>query len=326
MRKLSKIIQKNESGIKYPEDSAVVLQCLVGIELELENVDASTIMQYTGEAPLWNTVGDGSLRNNGIELVSVPIAGVNIPNALESLDTILKQGAKTAEISERCSMHVHIDMRDVTVRQLLNFLIVYTIFEEEFFKYVGYYRKDNPYCVPLVDAYNLQELMEKLTGTDRQVERLINQWPKYSALNLKSLLKLGTVEIRLHPGTTDTKEILHWVNILLSIKKYILDNPRRNTQSIIDSVCADPEGLISAVFNGIFLDRITSDITDSMLDGARIAQQVYRYRELQTDAPVMQELGTRPHARARVGRPARAREPQQAPYEEWLSLHNITTS
>ena len=301
MRKLSRIINKRESGIEYPKDEKVVLHNLIGLELEIENVSVSTITPEVTSAPLWSIAGDGSLRNSGVELISVPVSGVNLTNAITELKDILEKGAPDAEITERCSLHVHIDMRDITVRQLLNFLVVYTIFEDELFRYVGYKRKENPYCVPLTDAYNLQELMEELTGTDKQVNKLIYDWPKYSAVNLKPLLRLGTIEVRLHPGTLDPQEVLAWANILLSIKKYIMDNPRRNTQTIIDYVCSNPEKLINDVFNNKLIQEINTDTIDGMLEGARIAQQLYRYRDvLKMDTQAVPSQHTRTTRRRRA--------------------------
>lgn len=276
MRKISKIVGKKENSMQYPEDPTVSCQSLVGIELEVEEVDQRAVLKALHEAPMWNVTGDGSLRN-GLELVSLPVSGVNLVSAIKELQYILDNSG-TPALTKRCSLHVHIDMRDMSVRQLFSLLVVYTIFENELFNYVGEERKDNPYCVPLSHADNLLELLEKFRGTDAQIARLISQWPKYSAVNLKTLGRLGTLEFRHHPGTLSVSKIFEWVNILLCLKQYVIDNPKRNTQSIIDKVCTAPEELIEEVFKDYFNIKMNTDVFDRMLEGARVAQQVYRYR------------------------------------------------
>ena len=144
MRELTKITGKKKNGVLYPEHDDVALHCLVGVELEVENVPINKLSSCIEKASLWGITGDGSLRNSGVEILSVPMAGANLIKAMGELDEIVQKGCSGAEITERCSMHVHIDMRDVTVRQLINFLIVYTIFETELFKHVGEKRMENP--------------------------------------------------------------------------------------------------------------------------------------------------------------------------------------
>ena len=112
---------------------------LVGIELELENIslgdweyyydtnkkNALDLMKY------WKIVQDGSLRN-GIEFVTDPLVGNNIIKGLDCLDYLVEYVNPTNNLKismgERTSLHVHLNVLDLTIEQLKNLVIILEIF------------------------------------------------------------------------------------------------------------------------------------------------------------------------------------------------------
>lgn len=99
------------------------MQGMVGIEIEVENITQQVIpLAY------WDAKSDGSLRNNGIELVSVPLQIKQVQLALEHVFDVLNQNNKP-DFSNRTSIHIHVNCRDLTQDQLYNFILLYAIFE-----------------------------------------------------------------------------------------------------------------------------------------------------------------------------------------------------
>ena len=118
----------------------------VGIEVEVENV--RVYLGNNGIDPWWDNIDDGSLRNGGREFVfSQPMFGQDIVNALEALNMSLSPTG--CEYTERCSVHVHVNVRDMTFDQIANMTVLYALAEPLFFAKVDDARERNFYCKPL---------------------------------------------------------------------------------------------------------------------------------------------------------------------------------
>jgi len=178
----------------------------VGIEVELEGI-TNTVIPKT-----WKIVEDGSLKVEGREFVSIPLK-------LQYVDVELSRlfsGLPKKQISARCSIHVHVDVRDLSEEELYKFLILYVIFEKALFNISGN-RWDSNYCTPL---YMSPDIVQNF------VVHPYTTWYKYSALNLLPIYgnknegsgRYGTVEFRHHQGCVDKDEILNWINTVVSIK------------------------------------------------------------------------------------------------------------
>ena len=186
----------------------------IGIEVETENVT----YWDDGYSPYWKITEDGSLRNNGREFISVPIKAFRVENALTSL--FEKQLNKDIDFSERTSIHIHMNVRTMTVEQLKTMILLYLVFEKAMFRYVNPDRYDNIFCVPLNETNfggNLRGLFEEDYIHDMS-------WLKYTAMNLCPIFEKGTVEFRHLHGTKDIKEIVNWINLILCLKKAALKN------------------------------------------------------------------------------------------------------
>ncbi len=208
---------------------------LFGLEIEVENVKLGQFndaIDNTGYL-IWTPKPDNSLRNNGMEFVSVPMKGVMIHKALNFLADAL--GSKI-DFSSRTSVHVHINVRDMTISQIAAIGVVYAAVERMLFKWIGKGREHNIFCVPLYETHDLQGLFSAAIARFHQPVSY-----KYSALNfnttcLNSGLPLyGTVEFRHLYGTLDVHTIIDWINLIFCIKKYVM---KRELSTIVAQVCS----------------------------------------------------------------------------------------
>lgn len=207
-----------------------------GIELEYENVD------LPGRNPrLWTTTGDGSLRNNGVEFVSSVLSREEMPQALDLVEEFLRPLRPNP--SPRCGIHVHLNMRPHTVGQLFSFLTAYVLLEPSIFQHFCPERLTSSFCVPLYKNNNVLSRAHEAVQSARRGERLplsnLVNTSKYSAMNLASLLRFGTVESRQLPATTDFRLLRRWINMLTRL----YDNSVRYT---------DPARVV-AIYDGLGL-------------------------------------------------------------------------
>lgn len=187
---------------------------VVGIEVEVEfEKSYNEYFEY-----YWNNSEDNSLKWNGREFISKPI---RIIEAKDALSFLFENINKSNPIfTQRTSIHVHINVRDLTVEQLLLFIMVYFIFEKLLYKFSGG-RDNNHFCIPLTDIdfiYWFRNIKSKLQNIDFQNLNL----NKYSGLNLipafnKKDIK-GTFEFRHMAGNNNINLIYNWIKIIGRIK------------------------------------------------------------------------------------------------------------
>jgi hypothetical protein len=203
--------------IKSPE--------LIGIEVEIENV-----VELPGNPnKAWQIIEDGSLRNNGREFITKPVAASNAPVLLE----YLMNGylAKNCCFSPRTSVHVHLNMQDFTTPQVIDFVMLYSLFEKLFYKFCGRGRVKNIYCVPLIDTDLLANLGEK------NLEHA--GWSKYTGLNLLPLQQYGTVEFRHMHGTRDVGKLCVWINLITKLKEYVRAHSTKDIRNDVINMTDD---------------------------------------------------------------------------------------
>jgi hypothetical protein len=217
----------------------------VGIELEYEGVVASVI-NAEALGKYWHTEIDHSLRTGGLEFISKPLKKSQLEDALITVKAeLVKSGA---HISKRCGVHVHLNVSDLTFNEVWKVLTLYTAAEPYVFKHFADGREDSHFCVPVwantafqshcwEDASRLYRGMQKRTRSNMfmlqvpgpqghmlrtyvPLKMLGN--PKYSAVNVQSLQKFGTLEFRHLYGTTDMRKVDRWCRFLLRLREKAL--------------------------------------------------------------------------------------------------------
>lgn len=190
-------------------------QGMVGIEVEVENITQVVPLQA-----FWESKSDGSLRNNGVEFVSHPLQVKHIQHAIEHLYTALHLNNKP-DFSNRTSIHIHVNCRDMTQDEVYNFVLLYAIFEKHFYSVAGTKRMNSIFCVPLFRT-------NELNRASQLIYEFQPYWHKYCGLNLLPLVDnngqrgYGTIEFRHLFGTTDTQKIYNWINDILCLRKYAM--------------------------------------------------------------------------------------------------------
>jgi len=237
---------------------------LVGVEIELEGFSRYHMFKF--KSKYWTVKQDGSLRDDGLEFIfNHPLSGVDIERALFEFETWIKSYSEKyghPNITERCSVHVHVDMRDATVRQAHVFILLYMTFETMFFHEFGKDRDGNNYCIPV----GMSAAKRNLSGVGSKSEGKVTaslEGSKYTSLNTGAVYHFGSFEIRLHEGTYDSQAILKWVCILLSMKEYS-DNHEINPL------------MFPTMISEIGLNEFVADVFDHYMDG-------HLYRGWQTD-------------------------------------------
>lgn len=197
-----------EAGLTK-QDCMVDQRALVGIEVEIENCPEYFVLPY-----YWSTIEDNSLRNNGREYVSIPMRAYQVPYALDHLFHYVSSYNPKFDFSPRTSIHVHLNVRDLTWEQVKTLTLLYAIFEKHFFHIAGTKREESIFCVPLYKTAQLDHLML----LDHPIA-VAENWNKYNAINLQPIAKYGTVEFRHLYGTDNKQVIINWINNILSLRK-----------------------------------------------------------------------------------------------------------
>lgn len=200
---------------------------ICGIEYEIEDIkdfNASKIFNAC-----FQIKDDSSLRNNGKEFISAPGSYKQQIERLREIKQCIVCGPEA--FSERTSTHVHVNVSQLTLKQLNSLMLLYALFEPVFFDFVGEGRANSIYCVPLSYTY-------LPNSYHKGIASLIKQWHKYTAFNLCRVVDIGTVEFRHLYGTLDEDVISAWLLLLkrlylfventpdFYIKQWFLDNPK----------------------------------------------------------------------------------------------------
>lgn len=260
----------------------------VGVEIELEGFGRHKMGQVDER---WKVVKDGSLRNNGREFVfKEPMYGTDVVECLENLPHTFRELGVVPVISDRCSVHVHLDVRDLEYSQLLTLITTYLLCEPYFFAVGGEERRDNIYSMPLASSDDyLKRLGKALRGTGQEeglmFRRHIDENVKYSAFNVAPVYTQGSVEFRHHRGTYHVRELIRWINMVLCIKRYTMRlGDTKITPDFIDEVVnGGYEGFIQQVFDGVDIPQYI----DGWDNAARVAKRVAVVTEEPSDAPLL---------------------------------------
>lgn len=190
-------------------------QGYIGIEIEVENI--------TRDIPIeayWACKPDGSLRNHGVEMVSNPLAVKQIQLAVEHAYSALYQNNQP-DFSNRTSVHIHVNCRDMTQDQVYNMVLLYAIFEKHFFAVAGTKRLNSIFCVPMYRCNILKNAWDL-------IYHMTPNWKKYCAINLLPLVPnndtgcYGTIEFRHLYGTSDPQELMKWINDILCLRQWAM--------------------------------------------------------------------------------------------------------
>jgi len=184
----------------------------VGIEIEVEGDNLPN--HVVG----WHKENDGSLRGESCEYVlKKPCARDKVNLYTNRIAKGYKDAGPVIHNSPRTSIHVHINVQDLTFTQIYNFMLLFLILEKPLVAFCGEERINNLFCLRSYDAEGLLTALEE-AATPAAIWKLETDDIRYSAMNAASIFKYGSVEFRSMRGTKDVKLIQKWVRILLKLK------------------------------------------------------------------------------------------------------------
>jgi hypothetical protein len=219
---LRRMFDKPALHVFQPDNFWPMPDQFIGVEIELEGQSKKDILVHNNNgAPFWVQHQDGSLRN-GVEFVlSQPMMGSTLKEAIHYFFRTFK----TYDDNPRTSIHVHINMLqdDESLEGLRNFLVLYYAFEDPFFQIADEARKWNGYCNPFED--DPPDILQAIMRHDdpKEVTRYMrdggNGGGRYYGLNLLALGRFGTLEFRHLPLVRDEQRLFDWIMLIMELKK-----------------------------------------------------------------------------------------------------------
>lgn len=277
------------SLVGHPADQRSVLSSkrlvsdsLIGVEIELEGLhDLPHITRAQQEyTKYWNIVKDGSLRGEGNAefVLAEPLGGKDLVRSLLNFERTVRTKKWEPDLSDRTSVHIHVDVRDLTKDEVRNFVLLFIIFERVLFKYAGPDRNDNIFCQGFEYSQGiLPDITQQFKVPDEVFNRHLVNFEKYAACNLKSITTHGSLEFRLHVGEFRASRLLEWINILLSMKKYAsgVRFIPTNLPSEISSLGINK--FFKQVFGRFSRSLDYPELETDILEGIRLSQDVIHY-------------------------------------------------
>lgn len=228
----------------------------IGIEIELEKVN---IKNPRVNDFLWKIQEDGSLKNRGKEF-TICIYSNKVLEALANL----KENLSSYEASPRTGIHIHLNIGDLSMEEILLFVYIYYIFETPLIKYTGGRFKNN-FCVPLNESWSLDPTS------------LLN-WKKYNAINVFPKLhtnpdiRLSTIEFRQMKGNFNEEYINTWVQLIMAMKIYVKGKSLSDFLDTIEHANSNSsynilmKEIFKEYYNALQYSDINKDIESSILN------------------------------------------------------------
>lgn len=181
---------------------------LFGVEIEVEGDNLPHPQKY------WACEHDGSLRGNSMEYVmDTPRSLKGVYTALRSLQYQFKLSGGNIRDSNRCGVHVHVNVQSLTAKQLFTFITTYLVLEDLLVDWCGESRVGNLFCLRTKDADYFYTLVRAALER-RHLGILRSDEIRYCSINLAALGKYGSVEFRSMRTPTDLNVVYDWVKML----------------------------------------------------------------------------------------------------------------
>jgi len=207
---MKKIREDMTQGSKSPKDKDLY----VGIEIELAAKESrDTLCDRLFDAGLGKyvtvkddgSIGDGE-RQEGIKStlrqthkytheICVLVKQSEVADIVTKLCDVLNTKLKVA-VDRTCGLHVHLDMRNRKVDKCFSNLV---LSQQFLYAMLPAQRRNSQYSIPVKGA---------------QYRKLSS---RYYGINQTAVDKYGTLELRMHCGTTNAKKIISWVQLLVAI-------------------------------------------------------------------------------------------------------------
>jgi hypothetical protein len=260
---LARILGKSQGRQTFISDSRWVLPTsFIGLEHEYEGVKDRTLPKHT-YADFWTHHEEGSLKDHGAEYVfATPMFGIDAYNALEWL--ILHAKDSGWKCTKRTGIHVHLDVRDLTVPQLAGLCILYAAVEPILYHWIGDGRDSSHFCIPMYRADEalagtcsiIRSAFQDDKGDGHTALVLAEDFQRYAGFNLQALHKFGSIEFRQLQTTHDLDRVVDWVNMVMSFKATALKLPQSDGAVVRMIQRMGAKDLLNYVFPSQIADKL----------------------------------------------------------------------
>jgi len=186
---------------KKPTTSERHVSVEIEFAIKLNMQELGTKLFDAGVAAYVHLKTDGSVRDfgegyNPFEIsVCMPVSKRD--EVLRATLGVLNQHG--AKVNRTCGLHVHLDMRGYDHRKAFSNLVSA---QPILYQMVPASRRTNTYCAKT---------------TNKNYDHYLRTSNRYLGINPQSYRKYGTIEVRLHSGTTDFVKITNFVDILTAV-------------------------------------------------------------------------------------------------------------
>lgn len=189
----------------------------IGIEIEIEGRN----LPIFDWGDVWKTAHDGSLKpkHEAMEYVlSSPVGIDEVPAALKLLEKAFKKNKAVVDDTYRAGIHVHVNVQDLTMVQLINMICLFIILEDYYLDFCAPSRRGNHFCLRTYDAGYFLDCVSRMCE-EENTGYIHTDDLRYSAINLQSLFRYGSVEFRSLESTQDHDKIYTWCKMLMCLKE-----------------------------------------------------------------------------------------------------------
>lgn len=246
----------------------------VEIEMELNNfLDTPAVDELYQSG--WNVCNDGSLRGPSCELVMrTPKSLTETHNMVSDVSHILNRHDLHITPSIRAGVHIHMNMQRSTIGEMFKFLLAYYPLETVLLRQCGFGRQGNLFCLRGRDAEYVFEALENAVEGENLYD-LRTDSLRYSAMNIQSLFKFGSVEFRALATTPSLDNITKWCSIMQKLKDY--SSKTATSWDVIGNISGDgPENYVRNVLgedlaSEFIYDGMAEDIMKDVRNVQRLA-------------------------------------------------------
>jgi hypothetical protein len=197
-------------------------------EMALQSVSLPVVIAGRRDANVneWKITTDGSVSStntgcgSGLELVSPILTGKKGYKELKvAIDALKSAGAR---VNVTCGIHVHLDMRSESNKMIAEFAGIYFGIQTQLEWLVSKSRRGgrNNYCSPMRRS-SLSQIQDTLFVGDTRSEFNLS---RYNHFNIMSILKHGTVELRMMNGSVNSKKVTAWVQLQQALANWAKSN------------------------------------------------------------------------------------------------------
>lgn len=213
---------------------------MYGVEVEVEYNNIMGFNIPNALADFWSAVNDGSLRTYGKTgdyahefRYTKPLNILTSAIAVKKLCQVINSKASEIYNSGRTSTHVHVNICNINMLQIMNLITLSIIFDELLVSQHHPFRKGNLFALRFIDAeWPIRHLVANVNRPSFRHFSTGNTF-RYASVNLTSIARFGTIEYRSLDGELDATRINNWVFCLHQLKK--LATGYKNPREIVEN-------------------------------------------------------------------------------------------